>query len=438
MPTFGKMRILLLMLVSTKLVFMVEFNSRVVEWQKLAEGTQATNVDMGLNLPDKRVFGGPYANLGQFPWHALIIIDGSMFCSGSLISSEWILTSGHCTEFYTYYISIGTVHFTVGSEYPNYMNEEYFGIVHELYVPFDPAQQSHNIGLFKLPTPITFTDTIKPIKLPSVYDSNRDFSGSLMTVCGFGSSSAEYSNMPYDNNQYSSNFSLKYVQLPVINYTECALIYSTNFALPNSAICTYIKGVAPCDGDEGAPLIYKDQNDDWVLVGVVSYIPSDDCLAGPTVYTRVSSYLDWISATTGLDFLGTTTTTPTTATRTISNAKTSTIKPTITTTTKLSLTSTKLISTTPRPTTTTTKKFTTITIKLTSTSTKKTTTVAKSTTTKPTTTARPTTTKTTTKPNTTRTSTKPTTTRTTTKPATSKTTTTKKIVTTTTRKIKSG
>jgi secreted trypsin-like serine protease len=45
-----------------------------------------------------QIIGGSRATQGQFPWQALITIDGSALCGGSLISPEWILTAAHCVK----------------------------------------------------------------------------------------------------------------------------------------------------------------------------------------------------------------------------------------------------------------------------------------------------------------------------------------------------
>lgn len=44
--------------------------------------------------------GGQVAKEGQFPWQVAVYFDtsdGTFFCGGALISSSWVLTSGHCT-----------------------------------------------------------------------------------------------------------------------------------------------------------------------------------------------------------------------------------------------------------------------------------------------------------------------------------------------------
>lgn len=51
---------------------------------------------------------------------------------------------------------------------------------------------------------------------------------------------------------------------------------------------------SPAKGDEGGPLVYKNRKDDKTyLVGVISFGASEGT-TDPWVYTRVSSYIDWI------------------------------------------------------------------------------------------------------------------------------------------------
>lgn len=45
-----------------------------------------------------QIVNGDDADLGQFPWQAIIDIDAKYLCGGSLILENWILTASHCTE----------------------------------------------------------------------------------------------------------------------------------------------------------------------------------------------------------------------------------------------------------------------------------------------------------------------------------------------------
>jgi len=51
-------------------------------------------------------------------------------------------------------------------------------------------------------------------------------------------------------------------------------------------------------GDSGGPLVCRD-GDRWILYGVVSWGSHEGCAItnGPTVYARVSAFVNWISKT---------------------------------------------------------------------------------------------------------------------------------------------
>ena len=55
--------------------------------------------------PDWRIVGGTDALPGEFPWQVIVVHraygEVNEFCGGTIISSEWILTAGHCVFFDT-------------------------------------------------------------------------------------------------------------------------------------------------------------------------------------------------------------------------------------------------------------------------------------------------------------------------------------------------
>jgi len=54
-------------------------------------------------------------------------------------------------------------------------------------------------------------------------------------------------------------------------------------------------------GDSGGPLVFREDDDRDTEVGIVSFGSSSGCEAGyPAVFTRVTSYLDWIQTNTGV------------------------------------------------------------------------------------------------------------------------------------------
>ena len=91
--------------------------------------------------------------------------------------------------------------------------------------------------------------------------------------------------------------------MPVVDYQTCA---AGNAILPyaqvddDTMLCAGYGGssvISGCHGDSGGPFVCQ-ENRRWVLRGAVSW-GDDRCRGGSTfsVFARISSFVDWISAT---------------------------------------------------------------------------------------------------------------------------------------------
>merc|ERR1712013_695171 len=54
----------------------------------------------GLAKPKKRIVNGTEADINEYPWQVGIVEKGqtTVFCGGSLISDQWVLTAAHCLQ----------------------------------------------------------------------------------------------------------------------------------------------------------------------------------------------------------------------------------------------------------------------------------------------------------------------------------------------------
>lgn len=65
--------------------------------------------------------------------------------------------------------------------------------------------------------------------------------------------------------------------------------------ISSSNVCTDVEVGTPCDGDEGSALTFNDSDEVKTQIAIFSYQYSRGCDRGwPAVFTRVTSYLDWI------------------------------------------------------------------------------------------------------------------------------------------------
>ena len=97
---------------------------------------------------------------------------------------------------------------------------------------------------------------------------------------------------------------LRKVEVPVVPLKECAVLYSQFdpkllINITSSQICAGgEKGRDVCAGDTGGPLVYLGEHISrrrLVNFGIVSFGPRACGTGGiPSVYTRISHYMDWI------------------------------------------------------------------------------------------------------------------------------------------------
>lgn len=144
----------------------------------------------------------------------------------------------------------------------------------------------NDISLVRLPLPVEFTDHIQPIKLPTMEDD--DVVGRKGILAGWGVID------PTRPETYHESDVLMEVELEVSDRDKCAYLFSM---VNERNICTSGMGpVGACAGDSGGALV-----SDGEVIGIVSYGTARCITQYPTVFTRVSSFKDWIYENTDLE-----------------------------------------------------------------------------------------------------------------------------------------
>ncbi|XP_011308164.1 trypsin II-P29 [Fopius arisanus] len=247
-------------------------------------------------LANPRITNGVTAVPHKYPYQVSVqwglppLIKYRHVCGGSIISPSWILTAGHCI---TEIPKIGRFQVSAGK---HVINKDESGqqnrvvtvrISHPKY-PGGIAQ--HDIGLLRLKTPLTYTEHIQPVALPP---AGKQHKGETV-LTGWGSISTKI--IPKLPTQ------LQTVEIPIVDYDACLESFkstSTKVELFDTQICTGPVGgnKSACSGDSGGPLVQFGGNGNPEQVGIVSWGTYPCGVAGtPTVYTRVSSYTDWIQS----------------------------------------------------------------------------------------------------------------------------------------------
>ncbi|XP_059483568.1 collagenase-like [Neocloeon triangulifer] len=239
-----------------------------------------------------QILGGTNASQRQFPWVAFMVMDGSSICNGAVISADWILTTANCVygvdEFEIY---VGGVDTDVEEKFEQIVFSDYY----YRHPDFDTSTYENDIAL--VPVNLTFNDYyypyIRPICLPKLSQTSNSFNKVSAVLAGYGDT--------VENSATDGSRFMQYVTLRTVNNAVCVANYgSSDFFSTN--ICTGPHPTkAPCDNDDGAPLMYRDsQTGRYTVIGLYSFGSSSSCDNRPVAYTRVSSFLGWISQVTNL------------------------------------------------------------------------------------------------------------------------------------------
>lgn len=266
--------------------------------------------ECGIHSSDK-IIGGTKIAIDEHPWMVLLEYSDhrqSFFgCGGALINNRYILTAAHCIRSTPKLKSVRLGEWnTMTTRDCNSYGEcadpvqdipIEQTIVHQDYHASD--KNTHNdIALIRLARPVKYSYFIKAICLPT--DTQlRGFTdvGKKFTVAGWGRT--EYG--------VWSDVKLK-LDVNGVDRSQCNQVYGhqRSVQMQRKIISEQIcaggeEDRDSCGGDSGGPLMgeFKDYrgNSYVYLAGLVSYGPSQCGLKGwPGVYTRVSSYLEWIQS----------------------------------------------------------------------------------------------------------------------------------------------
>ncbi|KAB5518531.1 hypothetical protein PHYPO_G00167140 [Pangasianodon hypophthalmus] len=247
----------------------------------------------------KRIIGGQNSLRGGWPWQVAVRLrgsqsDGRLVCGATLISSCWVLTSAHCFKRYgnstsTYKVRIGDYHTLVPEEH-----EDEHGVDRIVLHPrYHPQSNDYDLALVRLTQHgghrghsrecVRQTHAVLPVCLPEWRErAPKDLTKCYIT--GWGDTGRAYSK------------TLQQAAITVLSKRHCERHYGNQLTSRMLCAGSALNGhhVDSCRGDSGGPLVCE-RGGSWIVYGVTSWGHACRLQDSPGVYTKVSTFMPWIT-----------------------------------------------------------------------------------------------------------------------------------------------
>ncbi|XP_026741286.1 serine protease Hayan-like isoform X2 [Trichoplusia ni] len=262
--------------------------------------------------PQAGVVGGYRAGPGDFPHMGAIgwlAPNGSWIfkCGSSLISPKFVLTAAHCSRAsdrddtiadpVPKIVRLGDKSILDADPEAFRMKPIESKIINIIVHPnFTAPKRYDDIALIELEEPVSFNDYVRPGCLWSRFDTSS--LGTEANVTGWG---------VVETLGRTVSTELLVGHVDIVDSEKCNSLLSPNCnrnwcGIRDTQICAGKNdgGVDACQGDSGGPLQVnmslpiRDQGHMHYIIGVISFGIGCALPDLPGVYTRVSSYLDWI------------------------------------------------------------------------------------------------------------------------------------------------
>ncbi|KAK9720325.1 Trypsin [Popillia japonica] len=228
-----------------------------------------------------KIVGGAEVERNSIPYQVALILTHPQYtflCGGSLISRRFVLTAAHCVEdVISGEVILGAHRYEEIEEGQVRVQATKFHI----HSGWNASFFINDIATIELDEEVELSDKIQLINLPSRADASNTFANERGRVSGWGI---------YSDEAGTLSPVLRAVDVYVMTNSDCNDLLGV--IQPSHVCIAGTGGVGSCGGDSGGPFVVGDK-----LIGQVSFGVVLGCELGwPSVFTRITSFLDWIEA----------------------------------------------------------------------------------------------------------------------------------------------
>lgn len=218
------------------------------------------------SLEPRNIANGSNATVFNYPSVVLLVgvTEPVRSCTGSLVSSKWVLTAAHCID------GLALEHPVVSHGYPQY-HETRFAAKTVMHPEYDPLEQpggwAHDPALIQIESEF-LSRTTGIVRTADPLDGLLVQPGLSVTIIGWGSEDGDPQSMTATRKQLKT----------------CPEI-------PAWTVCTESPLVQ--NGDSGGPVLMQSENDS-ILVAVNSW--REPGTPSRSRYVRVAEHREWIDS----------------------------------------------------------------------------------------------------------------------------------------------
>lgn len=231
----------------------------------------------------KRIVNGSNIQISKVPYQVAILFRTYIVCGGSIIAPTWVLTAAHC--FYGHEAITKEVKVRAGSDRRHIGGEIRRVRWQKIHEQYSPKTLLNDISLVNVDAPFTLNEDISCVRMAP--QGHFPMASKMALVSGWGLEN------PDVNKENPENYptSLNYALLPVMEFSQCKVMYKKHVLSEQIQICAgYAQGGRDaCVGDSGGPFVINQYQ-----VGIVSWGVSCAKPKKPGMYTNVGSFRDWI------------------------------------------------------------------------------------------------------------------------------------------------